>query len=200
MDGSGRWLSRKANMCAIGILNLLKSRWCCSDLVSTFWVGSNCIIIISFYAGFLSLDVCYRPGDFQVYGLRIVWCSITYYVLVSCDSNCLERSCSFSLSMVLPIRFYMVRFFKEKTFLVLTAFDIYSGNDDVSFADVIHGLDCVLDWICFEVLLKGQDYCLKILKYMEVLKIWLIVLCFLVCMVSQFISSYSLLPICLLIW
>lgn len=185
MDGSGRWLSKKANMCAIGILNLWKSRWWCCDLVSTLWVGSNCIIVISFYAGFLSLDVCCRPGDFQDYGLRFVWFSIAFYVSesycacylhledccrpeefmndglwldrCSCYFIDSERSYSFSLFMVLPKWFYLIRFFKEKTFIVLAAISFYIGDELPAILDEIYVLDKLWVWLCPEVMLLDQD-------------------------------------------
>ena len=89
---------------------LWKTEWWCGDLVSVQWTNSNSFSIVSCFAGCLPLVICGRLAEFDAKGLWITCCSF-----IAHNS---ERSYSFSLFKVLPYGFYLIRFFKEKTFIL----------------------------------------------------------------------------------
>ena len=93
--------------------------------MSISWANFIYFNVLSFFTGCLNLVKYNRLVDCDVIGLWIVCCSCVSY-----DD---ERSYSFSLFMVLPMWFYMIRFFKEKTFLVLAATAFYLGEYSTCF-------------------------------------------------------------------
>ena len=135
---SGRGLSIKANVWTVGVLLMWKTRWWSSDLSSIFWEHSNWFNLFSFDAGFLPMVYVYRHVVWNGYGLWITCCSYDVDVFVEYTDDDLwiawcsmyhfvyERSHSFSLFRVLPLWFYLERFFKEETFCIWAAIAIYS--------------------------------------------------------------------------
>ncbi|PWA98165.1 hypothetical protein CTI12_AA007700 [Artemisia annua] len=78
----------------------------------------------------------------------------------SCDSISFERSYSFSLFMFLPKWFYMIRFFKEKTFIIVAAITVYAVNLHSAIMDEVTGLDSSGIWLWCEDVLLYQNVCL----------------------------------------
>ncbi|PWA74726.1 Phytosulfokine [Artemisia annua] len=136
--GGNSWL---AEYYAIGMLSGWRTGWWCNEPVSTGWAYSNCFNDFSYCAGCLLVVECYGPDEVIDDGL--------WHVCCSCDSKGSERSNSFSFFMVLPMWFYMIRFFKEKTFINVAAVSGYSVNVNTVIMDEAYGLDN--SWICFLV-------------------------------------------------
>ncbi|PWA74821.1 Phytosulfokine [Artemisia annua] len=159
---NGVWLmdvtSRGPCSCVKGwttrILIWWMSGWWCSDLEFIFWANPNCFNGFSSYAGCLLLVVHCGPTGFGC-GLWIVFCS--------CVSNVYERSYSFSLFMVLPKWFYMIRFFKEKTFIIVAPVSAYSVNVYTAIVDEAYGLHISWIWLWCEDVLMNQNASLLML-------------------------------------
>ncbi|PWA80363.1 Zinc knuckle CX2CX4HX4C [Artemisia annua] len=108
--------------------------------------------IVSLCAGSLLLvEVC-GPVEVIDEGLWPNCCS--------CDSIGFERSYSFSLFIFLPKWFYMIRFFKEKTFIIVAAITVYVVNLHSAIMDEVTGLDSSGIWLWCEDVLLYQNSCL----------------------------------------